>query len=170
MNSIRLMRLIMVTATLSLALTAWCQQPANEGTVLFYDNFDSGASNRWRPINGTWGVTNGVFTVLDAQSYTEYAVEVGDNSWSDYVVDVDVIAPGFRPTFAIMVRSSDTGYVRLEVSGGSFQLTAVRNGKLVAYTERGYVSYGDRLHIKFTALGDNFIAQARFGSLHLLYC
>lgn len=66
-------------------------QPASGPDVLFEDDFDHGMRPQWRtdPL-GSWSGANGDFVATDFRKDLYAFALVGDSSWKDYCVDVDM--------------------------------------------------------------------------------
>lgn len=83
-------------------------------TKLFADNFDSGISPIWSYMDGTnYGMTNGQLSSIGL--FTAY---VGDNNWTNYVVEFDLeylLYSGFN--FNIMIRrQNDSDYMAFQLN------------------------------------------------------
>ncbi|MEO2005607.1 MAG: family 16 glycoside hydrolase [Candidatus Poribacteria bacterium] len=77
--------LLMLAALFTVAFT----QSAMAGT--WRDNFDDGDYDGWGAWRGTWAVVEGA---LIGESGQLAALVMGDESWSDYTVEIDVMVAG----------------------------------------------------------------------------
>jgi hypothetical protein len=59
----------------------------------FVDDFDNGPSPAWEFEIGTWIVSNGELTIADINDWTRGVAWVGDTTWRNYQVEIDVFVP-----------------------------------------------------------------------------
>ena len=78
---------IVITATPAPATEVPSLTPLPQPTTLFADNFDQGLSKSWSVVSGNPVVVNGQLT-----SDQDTWLRIGDNSWTDYTVQLDVVA------------------------------------------------------------------------------
>jgi hypothetical protein len=82
--------------SLALILISSPSVKAASPVLLFDDNFDNGSFSKWSIISGSWQITN----ILGSNRFgssvpygnTEYLAIAGDNSWSDYTYNTDILA------------------------------------------------------------------------------
>jgi len=114
----------------------------------FVDNFDNGASEEWETIRGSWRMMNGTYKPDWMQS--EWAVIlVGDENWTDYVVEA--VCPPHHNTpssfIGIIVREYKGKHIRIESSretttaylvdaGGGHEIASA-DGSLTEHKEFG---------------------------------
>lgn len=77
----------------------------------FSDNFDNGINPFWKTVTGTWRMVNGQLTADPSNNYV--TILVGDNQWTDYVIDVDVHKTDTNAGFpvGIIVRANNGNYL-----------------------------------------------------------
>jgi hypothetical protein len=73
--------------------------------VLFEDNFDTGLKPDWEVVAGDWRIANGALTTLtyDGWSY----ILVGDPSWAEYAVELDVSYGGWCTIASVFITAKD---------------------------------------------------------------
>lgn len=84
-------------------------QPTASILLPFEDNFDSGLSDNWKTLTGTWRMVNGKLTADPSDQPS--IILVGDDNWSNYVVDVDVFNYDWNYSVGIIVRASQGKYM-----------------------------------------------------------
>lgn len=79
----------------------------------FYDSFDTGIRSEWEISSGRWGVINGQLTQLEPGG----KIMIGDETWENYSVQVDVI---HIDTTCDIIVASTTSSIRLRVQNDSY--------------------------------------------------
>ncbi|MBC7238493.1 MAG: hypothetical protein H5T71_00115 [Chloroflexi bacterium] len=102
----------------------------------FEDDFSDIMRPEWQVLSGDWRVIDGKLTTVN-QGDAQSIILVGDQTWSDYAVYVDVTRNAWRPVFSIVVRYQDeANMVALKNNGCCSSVVQVcNNGKWVQVGE-----------------------------------
>jgi outer membrane murein-binding lipoprotein Lpp len=126
------------------------------GTVLFFDNFDSGLSSSWSLASGNWEAQAGDLHLRDDGN--GYAYVLGGGGWRNYSVEADVKAPRDDYWMEIVVRArDDLNKISLAFDEGSLVFKVFVDGK-DTNVESTRVRPGTpaECHVLITAVGSQF--------------
>jgi len=126
------------------------------GTVLFFDNFDSGLNSSWSLASGNWEAQAGDLHLRDAGN--GYAYVLGGSGWKNYSVEADVKAPGSRYWMEIVVRAKDDlNKLSLAFDQGSLVFKTFVDGKATDIeSTRVRPGVPAECHLLLTAVGSQF--------------
>jgi hypothetical protein len=81
-------------------------------TLPYTEDFNDGIANGFEVVNGTWDVVDGQYHCYNNSSGTKQISTIGELDWTNYKVDVDILAHG-APIQELLVRyqSPDDWYV-----------------------------------------------------------
>lgn len=129
----------------------------------FEDDFDLGPRQEWETLQGTWRMVDGSYTA-DARDTWSTTV-VGDATWRDYVVDVDVeYWSDFEP-IRVLVRCQGDSHMAFEFDGrgGDWILVEGGGSRAIAHTEQDVLRAGSgwhQVHMRIEVDGSTFTAIA----------
>jgi len=136
------------------------------GQVLFQDNFDSGKSLDWQTLTGTWRMLNSQLKadVSDVPSI----ILVGNQTWSDYIVDVNVFSTCTIASVRIIVRYTSSSYIALQTACDSTKWIIVTGTteKTIATLNKGGLGSSSKAHIRIEVIRQSYSAYIN-GSLYL---
>ncbi|MCX6093143.1 MAG: hypothetical protein NTX23_09815 [Candidatus Bipolaricaulota bacterium] len=125
------------------------------GTVLFFDNFDSGLSSSWSLASGNWEAQGGDLHLRN--SGDGYAYVLGGSGWKNYSVEADVKSPSSYWMEIVVRAKDDLNKVSLAFDQASLVFKTFVDGK-GTNIESTRVRPGTpaECHILVTAVGDQF--------------
>lgn len=133
------------------------RMPEPEGRVLFRADFSDTSLAAWhadRP--GVWSVRRGhLYADLPDEKQDRSFLAVGDSSWTDYAVDLDVcMMRGVDKGFA--VRTTGTNGVGVDLRGPGYQDVVLQHGFHSLGRARVVNGNGTWHHLRLEARGDRF--------------
>lgn len=131
--------------------------PATVMVLPFEDSFELRAKPEWQPQLGTWRVVDGHFT---ADLYSGWAIAlVGDENWSDYVIEANAYSDYYYIPVRIIVRANKGGYLAFEFNNEETIWLISRQGKetKIAEGDSTYDNNGSN-NIRIEVKGDIFTA------------
>lgn len=107
----------------------------------FQDDFDNGIKPEWEMVSGTWRVINGQLAADETDQQT--AILVGDNTWTDYTVDVDVYNYNFNSSAGVIVRENGGNFLLFKTSStrSEWILVSGTSETVLAYSPEGGLSF-----------------------------
>jgi len=159
-------KIVVVTATPPPATPL--PPPTSTPSILlpFSDNFDNGPSPAWTILSGTWMVVDGRYTLINAwTSNAEWSI-IGDPSWKDYRMKVNVLRK--KP----MLQAWGEVQFTVRFSGSRskkivFLVDTLSQGYWALYEKNQFSQLSDRgsndvpgqFNLEIDAIGDQFIAR-----------
>jgi hypothetical protein len=139
--------------------------PAPTMILPFEDNFDNGPRKEWEPQSGTWRMVDGKYKVDPSSSMS--LTFVGDETWTDYAVDVDVYEDGLTGyPVRVIVRAGEGWYVAFETNCCDSDLLLVGMGddRIIAHSDDGgitsRVGTWNTSHLRVEVKGDIYAAYS----------
>jgi len=156
--------------------------PTLAPALIFFDDFDAGPKPDWEVLSGTWGMAGGKYTMIDISGGSVAGISlVGDPSWRDYVIEVDVTglySPGDESYYygneamnrddlrmsraAILVRAQgNSDYVGLIVGAEHIEWGTLIDDRWSVVSGTLVDGYGaEGTHLRIEVRGDVYVAYA----------
>lgn len=132
------------------------------GESSWSDNFNDGPRKDWKPETGDWVDVDNGYSVSPMEAHKHYRTFVGEESWRDYTVEVDVYpGDGGAETGLIVRASSPDNYLLFTIEDLTHaRWNKVLGGKESSAMERHEVSLrkGERFHLRLEVEGDTATA------------
>jgi hypothetical protein len=148
--------IIVVTATSAPATEVPSLTPRPQSVVLFEDNFDQGLSGSWSVISGNPVIVNGQLT-----SDEDTWIQIGDNSWVNYRIELDVVPKDCWFSWsssAIGVRVKDASNMNaFKLAACEHEWDSVKNGTSIPVPNSHETRAGSsEMKIVITVNGDQY--------------
>ena len=120
--------------------------------MLYTSDFSERAEN-WEVIRGGWIVENGVYRQQDP-SATDTLTVFGDETWSDYTVELKAKRNGGREGFMVLVRSLKGNAVQWNLGGWANTKHAIQVGGAIVAEAPGSIEEGRWYDVKIELIGE----------------
>ena len=130
--------------------------PTPAVTLPFRDNFNDGLSDLWEVQSGTWRIVDGVLN--PDPDCRNCAIFVGDESWTDYAVKVDLVH-SCATNERVFVRVTADSYMMFEISTLWVKLIVSNQGQKTEIASNRITTLPCRMqyNIRIEAKGPSFL-------------